>query len=216
VGSGGPWRRDLQPGVEGKGTCSSAGSALFSHLKTQITAEEDSCVEIKCKPTGVPADTGGAEWFWMKNPTWTGSKGFTGTVLYSTDESKRPISPLFKNRVTYTGSIHGSAGTQQGHQLCQIQICNLSLSDSGIYLFRYEKGTNKWMTDPRIQKFDHFWLLSNQKVGQLYASINCCYMWFLFILYHRLHGLWATTYRINSCETFSYWPDFDLHIGCRF
>ncbi|XP_036067208.1 B-cell receptor CD22-like [Oryzias melastigma] len=85
----------------------------------------------------------------MKNATWTGSKGFTGTVLYSTDESKRPVSPLFKNRVTYTGSTHGSAGTQQGHQLCQIQICSLSLSDSGIYLFRYEKGNDKWVTEPR-------------------------------------------------------------------
>uniref|UniRef100_A0A3B3DWL3 Immunoglobulin domain-containing protein n=2 Tax=Oryzias melastigma TaxID=30732 RepID=A0A3B3DWL3_ORYME len=130
-------------------SCNTAKTNPFVLEKSQITAEEDSCVEIKCKPTGVPADTGGAEWFWMKNATWTGSKGFTGTVLYSTDESKRPVSPLFKNRVTYTGSTHGSAGTQQGHQLCQIQICSLSLSDSGIYLFRYEKGNDKWVTEPR-------------------------------------------------------------------
>uniref|UniRef100_A0A3B3CNK8 B-cell receptor CD22 n=1 Tax=Oryzias melastigma TaxID=30732 RepID=A0A3B3CNK8_ORYME len=130
-------------------SCNTAKTNPFVFEKIQITAEEDSCVEIKCKPTNVPVDTGGAEWFWMKNATWTQNKEFNGTVLYSNDESKRPVSPLFKNRVTYTGSIHGSAGTQQGHQLCQIKICNLSLNDSGDYMFRYEKGNDKWVTKPR-------------------------------------------------------------------
>uniref|UniRef100_A0A3P9L7N8 B-cell receptor CD22 n=2 Tax=Oryzias latipes TaxID=8090 RepID=A0A3P9L7N8_ORYLA len=130
-------------------SCYTAWGKPFVLEKTQITAEEGSCVEIKCKYSSYYVDAEGATWFWLKNATWNQNTGFTGTVLYSNDESKRSISPLFKNRVRHTGSSHGTAG-RQGYQLCQISICNLTVKDSGNYMFRFEGKTStvKWATDP--------------------------------------------------------------------
>uniref|UniRef100_A0A3P9L7K9 B-cell receptor CD22 n=1 Tax=Oryzias latipes TaxID=8090 RepID=A0A3P9L7K9_ORYLA len=112
------------------------------------TAEEGSCVEIKCKYSSYYVDAEGATWFWLKNATWNQNTGFTGTVLYSNNELKRSVSPLFKNRVRHTGSSHGTAGQQKGHQLCQISICNLTVKDSGNYMFRFEgkDPAVKWAT----------------------------------------------------------------------
>uniref|UniRef100_A0A3P9ISD8 B-cell receptor CD22 n=1 Tax=Oryzias latipes TaxID=8090 RepID=A0A3P9ISD8_ORYLA len=134
-------------------SCSKAWGNPFVLEKTQITAEEGSCLEIKCKSSSGYVDAEGATWFWLKNATWIQNTGFTGTVLYSNDESKRSVSPLFKNRVSHTGSSHGTAGQQQGHQLCQISICNLTVNDSGHYMFRFEgkASTNRWVTEPRSE-----------------------------------------------------------------
>ncbi|XP_036071732.1 vascular endothelial growth factor receptor 2-like [Oryzias melastigma] len=84
----------------------------------------------------------------MKDPHWTDG-GLIGTAIYSTDESWWSVSPLFKNRVTHTGSTHGTGGRQKADQLFKIKICNLTEVDSGGYILRYyAKYTAPQYRDP--------------------------------------------------------------------
>ncbi|XP_020566294.1 sialoadhesin-like [Oryzias latipes] len=118
--------------------------------KTQLTAMKGSCVHIKCKPKSADISVEGADWFWLKDEIRTGEHGFTGTVIYSSNESKWPVSSLFKNRVNVSDFLLTSQKTRQPEQICNILICGLTKNDSGSYSLRFfGKSKNaKWTTNP--------------------------------------------------------------------
>uniref|UniRef100_A0A8C4GEE8 B-cell receptor CD22 n=1 Tax=Dicentrarchus labrax TaxID=13489 RepID=A0A8C4GEE8_DICLA len=109
--------------------------------------KEGSCTEIKCRvKSRIIIDD--AHWFWMKNGHWNGSY-FIATIIYSSNESKRPVSPDYKGRVEYIGSPSSSWGDYSTSQkpLCSILICDLKKTDSGLYSFRFAgKDKHKWVT----------------------------------------------------------------------
>ncbi|XP_035862371.1 B-cell receptor CD22 isoform X2 [Sander lucioperca] len=115
-------------------------------LKGPLTATEGSCIEIKCNVTNnvEPKD---AYWFWIKNPHWS-VNDFTGTIIYSTNETVRPVSSDFADRVKYTGSpsLSWNNRPRSPPVLCSILICNLNKTDSGNYAFRFV-GTKVWKTE---------------------------------------------------------------------
>ncbi|XP_030014116.1 B-cell receptor CD22 isoform X2 [Sphaeramia orbicularis] len=128
----------------------SYGNALFTISKSSLTATEGSCIEIECTVTGQIADDVSAHWFWVKDAKWNDNKGdFFGTIVYSNkNTSDHPLSPDFKDRVTYTGSpSFSSRNDPSQNTLCSIFICNLKTSDTGQYSFRYN-GDKKWITKP--------------------------------------------------------------------
>uniref|UniRef100_A0A8C9YCJ4 B-cell receptor CD22 n=1 Tax=Sander lucioperca TaxID=283035 RepID=A0A8C9YCJ4_SANLU len=115
-------------------------------IKSPLTATEGSCIEIKCNVTNnvEPKD---AYWFWIKNPHWS-VNDFTGTIIYSTNETVRPVSSDFADRVKYTGSpsLSWNNRPRSPPVLCSILICNLNKTDSGNYAFRFV-GTKVWKTE---------------------------------------------------------------------
>ncbi|RVE63054.1 hypothetical protein OJAV_G00162970 [Oryzias javanicus] len=118
--------------------------------KTQLKAVKDSCVHIKCKPKSADISVEGADWLWLKDEIRTGEHGFTGTVVYSSNESKWPVSSLFKNRVNFSDFSLTSQRTHQSEQFCNILICGLTTNDSGSYSLRFfgKSEKAKWMTNP--------------------------------------------------------------------
>ncbi|XP_072249885.1 B-cell receptor CD22 [Leuresthes tenuis] len=117
-----------------------------------LTAMEGSCVEIKCKQsvgTRTPAEGFS---FWMKDANWTEEKRFVATIIDSTNESERPVSPLYKNRAhRFDSSLtNGNRASFQSKIPCGILICDLNKSDSGNYSFRFEGTSNAytWVTNP--------------------------------------------------------------------
>ncbi|XP_051261424.1 hemicentin-2 [Dicentrarchus labrax] len=120
---------------------------LFDLPDSALTAKEGSCTEIKCRvKSRIIIDD--AHWFWMKNGHWNGSY-FIATIIYSSNESKRPVSPDYKGRVEYIGSPSSSWGDYSTSQkpLCSILICDLKKTDSGLYSFRFAgKDKHKWVT----------------------------------------------------------------------
>ncbi|AWO96238.1 putative B-cell receptor CD22-like [Scophthalmus maximus] len=83
---------------------STAAILPFKLEPAKLTAKEGSCIEIKCQVTGT-VDDGGAYWFWMKDAQWDVIKNdYNATVIYSTNNSERPVDPDFVKRVTYIGS----------------------------------------------------------------------------------------------------------------
>ncbi|XP_010788680.1 B-cell receptor CD22 [Notothenia coriiceps] len=124
-------------------------SCVFSLKETPLTATEGSCIKITCN-VNKRVDVVDAHWFWMKNATW--DKGsFTGTVIYSSNNTLRSVSPAFAERVSYIGSPFSrwkDDGTPSKE--CSIIICNLTKTDSGNYYFRYigKQGRDTWMTKP--------------------------------------------------------------------
>lgn len=112
---------------------------------------EGSCVEIKCRVERTVDVSDTAYWFWMKDGVYVNEdKAYTATIIYSTNESKRPVSPQFKNRVSYTGSPPTNWWSYSRSQSCSILICDLHKMDSGTYQFRYIRGDIKWVTHPTI------------------------------------------------------------------
>ncbi|XP_053700130.1 B-cell receptor CD22-like isoform X3 [Synchiropus splendidus] len=111
-----------------------AGSAAvpsFTFTGSQLTATEGSCVPIQASFTGYLSRN--AYWAWFKDPVWV------GTVVYSTDPTKRPISPQYSNRVTY----------QRAEKQLTISICNLNKNDGGSYSFGYFPSRGeKWSSEP--------------------------------------------------------------------
>ncbi len=119
----------------------------FKLQDSHLAAKEGSCIEIKCKVTR-NAEHDGAYWFWMKNYNWIEGKGFTATIVYSTNNTLRPVSPDFANRVTYIGSPYSSWTQPSTEPQCSISICNLNKTDSGNYSFRYVgNSVDKWVTE---------------------------------------------------------------------
>ncbi|XP_026226786.1 B-cell receptor CD22 [Anabas testudineus] len=128
-------------------------SAPFKLDDSELSAIEGSCIEIKCRVTrSVPADD--AYWFWMKDAQWIDAhKNFTATIIYSTNNLTRPVSPDFAGRVQYVGSSSSdwkSLSTPE-KPLCSVLICNLRKNDSGQYSFRFI-GPNKknWVTKKNV------------------------------------------------------------------
>ncbi|XP_035528337.1 B-cell receptor CD22 isoform X2 [Morone saxatilis] len=120
---------------------------LFELLERDLTAKEGSCTEIKCIVKS-KISINDAHWFWMKNGYWNGHN-FTATIIYSTNESKRPVSPDYAARVEYIGSPSSSWEVYPSppKPLCSILICDLNKTDSGNYSFRFAGiGRNKWVT----------------------------------------------------------------------
>ncbi|XP_053700140.1 sialoadhesin-like isoform X3 [Synchiropus splendidus] len=118
-----------------------AGSAAvpsFTFTRSQLTATEGSCVPIQGSFTGHLSEN--AYWAWLKDPVWVGAgEDFSGTVVYSTDPTKRPISPQYSNRVTY----------QRAEKQLTISICNLNKNDGGSYSFGYFPSRGeKWSSEP--------------------------------------------------------------------
>ncbi|XP_053289583.1 B-cell receptor CD22 [Pleuronectes platessa] len=131
--------------------------ALMKHVSTSdftspfklepgvLPATEGSCVEIKCNVTR-DVDYPPSYWFWMKDAKWVNSD-FTSTVIYSTNNSTRPVSPYFANKVKYIGSSSLSwknANYAEPKPLCSVLICDLRRNDSGNYSLRFI-GTGKWI-----------------------------------------------------------------------
>lgn len=116
---------------------------------TFLRATEGSCVEIKCRVGRTVEVPDTAHWFWMKDGVYIDEdKAYTATIVYSTNESKRPVSPQFMNRVSYTGSPPTSWRMYSRSQSCSILICDLKKMDSGDYQLRYINGDIKWVTRP--------------------------------------------------------------------
>ncbi|KAM8826633.1 B-cell receptor CD22-like [Synchiropus picturatus] len=120
----------------------SAAEPSFTFTSSQLTATEGSCVPIQGSFTGYLSEN--AYWAWLKDPVWVdGDKDFSGTVVYSTDPEKRPISPEYKNRVTYQRA--------ENNKQLTILICNLNKNDGGKYMFRYFPSTGKkWSSVTRV------------------------------------------------------------------
>ncbi|KAM8826627.1 B-cell receptor CD22-like [Synchiropus picturatus] len=116
----------------------SAAEPSFTFTSSQLTATEGSCVPIQGSFTGYLSRN--AYWVWLKDPVWVdGEKDFSGTVVYSTDPTKRPISPQYSNRVTY----------QRVEKQLTISICNLNENDGGSYSFGYFPSRGeKWSSEP--------------------------------------------------------------------
>ncbi|KAM6936527.1 B-cell receptor CD22 [Lycodopsis pacificus] len=123
---------------------------LFKLKATQLEAKEGSCIEIKCTVTRT-VDTVGAYWFWLKDGQWNAANGLTGTVIYSTNTGKRPVSADFADRVKYIGSPSSSSnGYLETSQTFGISICDLKKTDNGNYSFRFD-GKLKWITKPPVR-----------------------------------------------------------------
>ncbi|XP_047454724.1 B-cell receptor CD22 [Mugil cephalus] len=126
----------------------------FTLEPTQLTAKEGSCVEIICKVTKSIVNNGQTYWFWMKDPVYNMTKkDFDATIIYSSQESERPVSPDFANRTTYIDSSSWKSIPARiyDYSQCSILICNLNKTDSGNYSFRYVDKQNKcntWATKP--------------------------------------------------------------------
>lgn len=92
----------------------------------------------------------------MKDAKWNQTaKDFAATVIYSTNNSMRSVSPDFVGRVTYIGS--SSADWNRASSLkqtvqCSILICNLKKNDSGEYSFRFVGKTKEvvWVTKKNV------------------------------------------------------------------
>ncbi|XP_068426551.1 B-cell receptor CD22 [Clinocottus analis] len=124
-------------------------SIFFTLDSTPLTATEGSCIEIQCTVT-YNVDTDGAYWFWIKNGEWN-HEVLTGTVIYSTDVTERPVSEDFADRVKYIGSSPSSWNSSLAtRKKCSILICNLKKNDNGDYAFRFV-GKEKWMTKPVVK-----------------------------------------------------------------
>ncbi|XP_028280613.1 B-cell receptor CD22 [Parambassis ranga] len=112
---------------------------------TELKAVEGSCVEIKCTVQQA-LNTFGAYWFWIKDAKYIESrKDFDGINIYSTNTEIRPVNESFANRVEYVGTSWTSNSPQK---LCSVLICDLKISDSGNYSFRFVSQQNKWITKP--------------------------------------------------------------------
>ncbi|XP_056237488.1 B-cell receptor CD22 isoform X2 [Seriola aureovittata] len=127
---------------------STSNSNPFELTPNRLTAKEGSCAEIKCIVSkAVTVD--GAYWFWMKDGKWNDTvKDFTGTIVYSSNFSRRLVSSDFEGRVKYIGSS-SSRWKNSYQQSCSILICELKKSDSGEYSFRFE-GKKKWITKKNV------------------------------------------------------------------
>ena len=78
-------------------------------------------------------------------------KDFNATIIYSTDNISRPVSPDFAGRVTYKGTPSQNWKSSQlqspSPQSCSISICNLNKTDNGNYSFRVVGNRGKWATN---------------------------------------------------------------------
>lgn len=73
---------------------------------------------------------------------------FNATIIYSTDNNSRPVSPDFAGRVTYKGSPsqNWKFSSSYSPQSCSISICNLNKTDNGNYSFRVVEKPRRWAT----------------------------------------------------------------------
>ncbi|CAG6014511.1 unnamed protein product [Menidia menidia] len=126
----------------------------FALEPTDLKANEGSCVELKCIPTN-SMDTQNALWYWMKDAKWIEGNGYDGsTVIYSSDEQRKTVSPLFKNRVWLVGHSPESVNSNSYRgkkEICHILICDLKKNDTGNYSFRFESPNDKWLTKPEAK-----------------------------------------------------------------
>ncbi|XP_022619960.1 B-cell receptor CD22-like [Seriola dumerili] len=121
----------------------------FDLTPSELTAKEGSCAEIKCTVSNTVNDDDGAYWFWMKDGKWNDTgKDFTGTIIYSSNFSRRLVSPDFEGRVKYIGSP-SSRWRNSNKQSCSILICDLKKRDRGEYSFRFV-GKKKWITKKNV------------------------------------------------------------------
>ncbi|XP_070822951.1 B-cell receptor CD22 [Chaetodon trifascialis] len=133
-----------------------ASQSYFRLEGKHLTAQEGSCIEIKCIVTSrVDAKVAvhNAYWFWMKDGIWN-NETYDATIVSSTDTTLRPVSPDFSGRVQYIGTPSSGWNSNDNTQkLCSVLICNLTKHDSGNYAFRFiEKGKEgkdglKWKTN---------------------------------------------------------------------
>ncbi|XP_055019524.1 B-cell receptor CD22-like isoform X4 [Boleophthalmus pectinirostris] len=127
---------------------------LVNYIKvetTPLTAVQGTCVEIRCKVTGVLPDED-ALWFWMKDGKWDEGK-LSGTIVYSNKPTEQHISPQFRDRVNYTGSAQlANRASSSNNPSCSVKICDLTEQDSGEYFFRYisKERDFKWNTNNAV------------------------------------------------------------------
>ncbi|XP_055359121.1 B-cell receptor CD22 isoform X2 [Betta splendens] len=112
-----------------------------------LTVKEGSCIKLTCRVT-YSVSASNAYWFWMKDPQWIEAyKNYSATIVYSTNNVTRPVSPEFSGRVHYVGSPSEKWNnpSHTSPPQCSILICNLNKNDSGQYKFRFI-GADKWST----------------------------------------------------------------------
>lgn len=118
----------------------------FTLEGSSLTATEGSCAEIKCLVTVDPEVDGNSKWFWMKDAIWHQDNGnFSGSIIYSSQNSSNSVSGDYATRVKYVGSSSSTWNELTLPRQCGIRICNLKKGDSGNYSFRFE-GKIKWIT----------------------------------------------------------------------
>ncbi|XP_068179323.1 B-cell receptor CD22-like isoform X2 [Antennarius striatus] len=110
----------------------------FELTESHLTVMAGSCVELKCRLTG-SMDNTDAYWFWMTKFNWNWrEQQYVATIVYSSNNSLRPVSPNFANRVRYTGSPSSSwRYNTRSERFFSIEICDLRTTDSGSYAFRF-------------------------------------------------------------------------------
>lgn len=113
-------------------------------MNSSLTAMEGSCIEIKCISHSSLSISENDYWFWLKDANWT-DRDFVGTVIFSSNETKRPVDPEFKNRVNYIKSLRTE---RRISELYVILICDLRKTDSGLYRFRFVSEADRWSSDP--------------------------------------------------------------------
>ncbi|XP_040899316.1 B-cell receptor CD22 [Toxotes jaculatrix] len=138
-----------------KNFSASGSEAPFQLEPSELIAKEGSCTEIKCTvKTSFPADANDAYWFWMKDAEWIqDTKKFSATIVYSTNNTNRPVSPEFVDRVKYVGTPFSSWGEKYSPRpLCSILICDLRINDSGEYSFRFmgKQQSHVWVTRKNV------------------------------------------------------------------
>ncbi|KAM3614815.1 uncharacterized protein V6R79_019286 [Siganus canaliculatus] len=122
----------------------SCAPSTFTFPILTLEATEGSCIEIECKvPDPDYLNTG--YWFWMKNAVWNG-KDFDATTVYSSDNVRRTVDPVFDRRVTKTPDKNPSP------RQCNILICDLNKNDSGNYSVRHvDNYDKKWKTPNHVK-----------------------------------------------------------------
>ena len=108
--------------------------------KTNVTAKEGECVQIKCTGSSYIADESPI-WVWFKNANFNKTlEKFQGTVVYNSSTNK--VHQDFEGRVTV-----GFPKFSYYDKEWVLKICCLSMSDSGNYSFRYV-GAELFHTEP--------------------------------------------------------------------
>lgn len=108
---------------------------------SQLSATEGSCADIKCS-SEARLSSDNAKWFWMKDSVWNQIISDYVNITYVYSSNHPDVNSDFSGRVEYIGT---EPPWREG-QACSIRICDLRMTDSGRYRFRFV-GEAKYSTE---------------------------------------------------------------------